>query len=302
MPIEVSKEQSEVLARTSPCETPAEFEALRAEAKPRMAAIVREVQEPNQAVGTTVTELRDLAVTVLLHQAPLEKVKYGPEKREGFIHAIRLVTTAQAWFGEGVRTGAFRARSAAEVVEASRPWRARLKAFGEHAFVFDEALAAQFADVNSTGTVDEEVSDLLTLNNLIGEHKEALLEVGVTEQFIQEGLSLYEEAHGRDLGAIAGVRNRAEATELRNRLFTFAILLGREARAAGVNACYGDDTARRRFEAASFREALRSLRPRRGKAKADGAGGTAAGEGKGNGAAAGEAAGGAATGNDAKPA
>ncbi len=302
MPIEVSKEQSEVLARTSPVETPAEFQALLAEAKPRMAAIVKEVQEPNQGVGTTVTELRDLAVTVLLYGAALDKVKYGPEKRAGFINAIRLLTTAQAWFGEGVRTGAFRARSVAEIVEASRPWRARLKAFGEHAFVFDDILAAQFADVNSTGTVDEEVTDLLTLNTLIGEHTDALREVGVTEQFIQEGLSLYEEAHGRDLGAIAGVRNRAEATELRNRILTFATLLGREARAAGVNACYGDDTARRRFEAASFREALRSLRGRRGKAKADGASGTVAAEGRGNGAAAGEAAGGAATGSDAKPA
>ncbi len=32
-------------------------------AKPRMDAIVKEVQEPNQGVGTTVTELRDLALS-----------------------------------------------------------------------------------------------------------------------------------------------------------------------------------------------------------------------------------------------
>lgn len=277
MTIEISKEQREVLRLTAPVETPAEFQALLAAAKQRMDAIVKEVQEPNQAVQTTVTELRDLALTVMLNAGALEKVSHGKEKQKSFLDAIRLLVTAQVWFGEGVRTGAYRVRPVAEVVSASRPWRARLKALGQHAFVFDEAIADQFADVNSTNTLEEEVADLAALNKLIEQHGEALTAVGMTTQLVQEGKALYEEADGRDLGGIVGVRNRQEATQLRNRILTFATLLGRESRAAGVNGCHDDETARTRFEAASFRNALRSLRPKRGRSKAAGDGDEVAG-------------------------
>ncbi|WP_437595298.1 hypothetical protein WMF28_22445 [Sorangium sp. So ce590] len=51
---------------------------------------------------------------------------------------------------------------------------------------------------------------------------------------------------------------------------TYATLLGYEARAAGVNACWEIPEAKRRFSAASFRNALRRLRPkRRGSAAAE---------------------------------
>ena len=55
---------------------------------------------------------------------------------------------------------------------------------------------------------------------------------------------------------------------LRHRIFTYATLLGREARAAGINACFEDVEAKRKFEAASFRDALRRVKPRRKKAEA----------------------------------
>jgi hypothetical protein len=38
------------------------------------------------------------------------------------------------------------------------------------------------------------------------------------------------------IAGIVGLRNQAEATLLRNRILTYAVSLGREARAAGVNA------------------------------------------------------------------
>ncbi|WP_236643996.1 hypothetical protein [Sorangium cellulosum] len=68
---------------------------------------------------------------------------------------------------------------------------------------------------------------------------------------------------GRDLLGILGLRNREEAMVLRNSIVTYATLLGNEARAAGVNACWDLPEAKRRFSAASFRNALRRLRPRR---------------------------------------
>lgn len=158
-------------------------------------------------------------------------------------------------------------RKVEDVVGASRPWRARIKAIGEHAFAFDPEIAEMFADVNTSGTLQEEVDDLGALNALVEQHRDALEEVGLTESLVQQGKTLLEEANGRDIAGIVGLRNQAEATLLRNRILTYAVALGREARAAGVNACFDDEQARRRFESASFRDALRRLRPRRGKGR-----------------------------------
>jgi len=265
MSLELSKEQLAILQETSAVETPAEFQALLAEAKPRMDKIVKQVQEPNQPVNITLTELRDLALSLEQHASELDKMGYDPSRRTLFKNAIRLLATGQVWFGDGVRTGAYRTLSVEEVVEASRPWRRRLKAYGDHAFAFDPEIAEQLGDVNTTGTLDEEISDLGTLNKLVAQHRPELSAVGVSEEFVQQGISLHEQANGRDLAGIIGVRNKTEATDLRNRILTYATLLAGEARGAGVNACYDDDKARTRFEAASFRNAMRVLRPRRGK-------------------------------------
>ncbi len=263
MPIELSKEQHEILKQTARVQTPAEFQTLLTGAKPRMDQIVKEAQEPNQPVPTTLTELRDLMLAVHAYQPTLDTKKYDHTRRAALGDAIRLLDTAHTWFGEGVRTGAFRTRRIEDVIAASRPWRARLKALGEHAFSFDPEIAEQFADVNTSGTLQEEVDDLAMLNTLVEQHRDELTEVGLTEALVQQGKTLLEEANGRDIAGIVGLRNQAEATLLRNRILTYAVALGREARAAGVNACFDQEDARRRFEAASFRDALRKLRPRR---------------------------------------
>jgi hypothetical protein len=266
MGIELSESQRKVLEETAPVHTPESFNLLRAEAESEMRRIVREVMEPSQATDTTLTELRDLYLTVVEHQTALVAKKYGPERRALFRDAIRLADTAQTWFGAGVRAGQYRPRTVAEVVAASRPWRAEVAAIAGHAFVFEPEVATQFADVNSTGTLDEERSDIVELNRLIALHDQRLREYGLTMALVERGKTLLEEADGRDLVGILGLRNHDEAITLRNRLVTYAVLLGREVRAAGVNACFHDEPARRRFEKASFRQALRRLRPsRRGK-------------------------------------
>jgi hypothetical protein len=95
-----------------------------------------------------------------------------------------------------------------------------------------------------------------------------LAEVEMTSELAAEGRALFDEASGRDLLGVLGLRNQEEAVFLRNRIITYATLLGAEARAAGINACFDDPDARRRFEATSFRHALRRLRPGKRRAAA----------------------------------
>ncbi len=263
MSITISPEQRVILEETRRADNPAEFQALLKDASSEMARIVREDTEPNRPIQVVLTELRDLYLAISQHSSALAKHAYGAKRRSLFVNAIRLLDTAQTWFGENSRTGAYRPRSVAEVVQSSRPWRARLRAFGGHAFVFEPAVAERFADVNSTGTLDEEIQDLESLNALVSEHKNALESVGMTDAFALEGQSILEEAKGRDLAGVLGLRSRADAFALRNRILTYAIGLGREARAAGINACFNNEEARRRFEATSFRHAIRHLRSRR---------------------------------------
>jgi hypothetical protein len=110
--------------------------------------------------------------------------------------------------------------------------------------------------------------DLDMLTALVKKHRAALEPYGLTADLILEGEQLRDEASGRDVFAVLGLRNEAEARDLRNRVLTYAVWLGHEARMAGINACYEDAAKRRRFEAASFRNALRRLRSKRG-TKAD---------------------------------
>jgi hypothetical protein len=268
MPIELTPEQQAVLKETAPAADPAEFQALLAAARPEMDRVVREVMEPHQSVESTIVEARDLYLTVNREQKRLAAVAYDDTRRALFRDAIRLAVTSADWFTEGARTGNFRARTVEEVVAASRPWRARLKAYGEQAFVFEPDLAEQFADVNSTGTVEEEKDDLRKLNDAVAQHQARLAAVGMPAAFVLQGQALFQEVEGHGLLGILGVRSQEEAIGLRNRIFTYATLLGREARAAGINACFEDVEAKRKFEAASFRDALRRVKPRRKKAEA----------------------------------
>ncbi|KYF84671.1 hypothetical protein BE18_37905, partial [Sorangium cellulosum] len=236
MGIELSQEQHAVLKETRAVATPAEFQALLDAARPEMDRIVREVMEPSQPISTTVTELRDLYLAVVQYEAPLASKAYGPERRALLRGAIQLLDTANLWFGEGKRTGAYQVRPVDQVIKASRPWRARLKAFADQAFAFEPDVAEQFADVNTSGTLTEETSDLAMLLRLAKQHQARLAPVGLTEDFLREGSALLDEVSGRDLLGILGLRNREEAMVLRNSIVTYATLLGNEARAAGVNA------------------------------------------------------------------
>lgn len=269
MTIALTAAQLAVLHDTREAATPAEFQSLLDSAKTEMDRVVREVQEPSQPIATSLIELRDLSLSVTSYEAKLAAVNYGPARRAFFRDAIRLVATADLWLGEGARTGAFRVRPVDEVLQASRPWRARLKAHAAQAFAFESDIADQFADVNSTGTLDEEKADLKMLNDLVKQHADRLAQVGMKADLVAQGKALLDEASGRDLLGVLGLRNQEEAIFLRNRIITYAALLGAEARAAGINGCFEDPDAKRRFEATSFRNALRRLRPRRRGAAAE---------------------------------
>jgi hypothetical protein len=253
----------QALQDTARIEVPEDFNKILAGEQAEISRVVREVLEPNQPVDTTLTELRDVYLSALFFETALSQANYEKSRRTSLQSALRLLEASEYWLKEENRTGTYRVRPVAEVVAASRPWRARISAIGEHAFVFDESLAEQFADVNSTGTLDEEKKDLANLNSLIAQHKEILKKYKLTDELINEGLQLSNEAKGRDFFAILGLRDQEEAISLRNKLLTYAVLLGKEARAAGINACFDYEEARRRFEVKTFRNALRRLRPRR---------------------------------------
>jgi hypothetical protein len=262
MTIELSEAQRQVLQETRAVDEPSDFQKLLNDATPEMNRIVREVMESAQPITVALTEMRDLYLSVNAYEESLKKT-YDATRKKYFRDAIRLLDTANTWFGEGQRAGQFRVRPVDEVVQASRPWRERIRAIGEDAYVFERDIAEHFGDVNSSGTLSEEVDDLRTLNKLVLQLEPRLREKGLTDELILKGKALQEEAEGRDLLGVLGLRNKEEAAVLRSRILTYAVWLGREARAAGVNACYDDPEARRRFEAASFRNALRRLRPRR---------------------------------------
>ncbi|EYF07763.1 hypothetical protein [Chondromyces apiculatus] len=272
MGIELTAEQQAVLVQTRAVDTTAEFEALLATVRTEMNQVVQEVMAPSQAIDDTLIELRDLYLTAVQHAVVLEGVGYTEARLEAFRTGLRLLDTAHLWFGEGARTGAFRALNVAKLVAASRPFRARLKAYAAQAFVFEPDIAARFADVNSSRTVEEEIADLRMLMGEARSRQEQLSAVGVTEAFLVEGEALLDNAEKRDLLGVLGIRQHDDAITLRNAILTYTILLGREARAAGVNACFGKAEVRVRFEGLSFRKALRRLRPKTRPAAASGEG------------------------------
>ncbi|MBI4817448.1 MAG: hypothetical protein HY791_14400 [Deltaproteobacteria bacterium] len=268
MVFELTDETRAMLEETKRVDTPAEFQALMSDATPEMDRVVTEVLAPSQPVSETLTELQDLYVAVRTYSTDLAAKNYGADRVERFKNAIRLGQTAVTWFAEGAKAGSFRNRTIEETVAASRQWRGRLSAIGGAAFWAQPSLAELFSDVNSSQTLDEEKADLEMLTGLVKKHRAALEPYGLTAEFVLEGEKLRDEASGRDVLAVLGLRSEAEARDLRNRVLTYAVWLGHEARMAGINACYEDAPKRRRFEAASFRNALRRLRSKRG-SKAD---------------------------------
>jgi hypothetical protein len=265
MTLEVSELNKKALQDTKRFDEIDEFRINLAKAELEISRVVREVLGPEQAIGTTLTELRDLYFSTLSYESALSAVNYKEERRAFFCQAIRLLDTANLWFSEQSKAGAYRPRSVDAVLQASRPWREKIKVIGEHAFVFEPELAELFADVNSSGTLEEEKTDLIELNSYIKQHREQLKNYGLTQELISEGEGLQNEAEGRDFLGILGLRSQEEAITLRNRILTYAVSLGREARAAGVNGCtqHNNEEGKRRFEAASFRNTLRRLRPKR---------------------------------------
>jgi hypothetical protein len=261
--IPVPPELVAVLNETKALDTPQHFQELLDRSQAEMQRIVHEVGGPNQPVRDTLIELRYLYLYTGTYAEALAAKGYGAERRRWLRDAIRLLDTAETWFGEATGAGVFNIRPVADVVDASRPWRAQIGGIGGHAFVFEDGIAEQFADVNSTGTLTEEQSDLRTLNALVTKYEERLRQHGLTDALIAQGKVLLAEATGRDFLAIFGLQNQADAINLRNRVLTFATQLGKEARAAGINACFDDPAGRAKFEARSFRNALRRLRPHR---------------------------------------
>ncbi|AKT37188.1 hypothetical protein [Chondromyces crocatus] len=263
MAIELTAAQHAVLEETRAIDTPEAFAALLQHAQPELGALVDEVMGPDQPVDATLIALRQLYRLLSQHADALTAVNYGATARESFRDAIRLVDTAQLWFLEGTRARNHRPLTVKEVVAASRPFRARLRAYAAQAFAYEPATRAVLSSKNRSGTIDEELSALRRLVGAAREHQARLVAVGATEAWIEEGEALLTQAGQRNLLGIVGIRRQDEAHHLRDALLTYAVLRGRHARAAGVNACFDQPALRRSFEEVSLRECLRRTRTRR---------------------------------------
>jgi hypothetical protein len=256
---ELTPEQTTILQETEPLETISAFKKLQAAIEPECKRMfsTTEIQEPAKQVAVIVTELRALYLQVCLLLSSL--------KERGVLRdAIQLVATAQHWFGEGLRSGVYRPRPIREVIEASRPWRQKLKLMGRAAFTYNTVLVEQFSDVNSSFTLEEERKDLQVLLSLVKIHEQALTEeAGLTPQFTEEGKALLTEVEQRDLLGVMGLRTQEEALTLRNQLITFAVVFARKVAAKGALAVFDNETERKRFETFTFGGALRRIQERK---------------------------------------
>jgi hypothetical protein len=268
MSLLLTEEQTQALQETRIAEDQASFQALLKEAEPELVDIFEtnenEVKTNNEPIPEILIELRDLYFSAKQNQSQLAKNHCGPERIKLFRDAIRLLDTVFTWFGEGSRTGLYRPKTIEQIVEDSRSWRDEIRLISSHAFVRNKALKEQFADVNSTGTLDEESEDLKVLNSLIGAHQKKLTEFGLTEEQLKRGKELQEQAEGRDLLAVLGFRSLDDARYLRNKMVTYAIFMAQEIRIAGEKTFQRDPQKRKLFTLSSFRNTLRSIQAKRG--------------------------------------
>ncbi len=255
----VREETAKVLEELALAKSPAELQALVAGLEGAI-GLIGEVMEPNQSTEVTRIELADVFVTVLQERETLAAVGYSAEDVQRLRMAIIAARTYDEILKAGLRFGDWKTRTVAEVVEASRPWRDKLRKAGTLAFFFQPTRAAVFHDHNETRTVEEEVTDLRDLLRAAAEAAAELEVRGFTLDDRREGQRLLTEAEHRDVLAIIGIRSQADATLLRNQYLTLAVLLGRHARAAGEARFWNDPNRRAPFERASFTSALRRVR------------------------------------------
>ena len=230
---------------------------------------VPEIMEPAQPVEVTKTELTDLVWLLGQHRDPLSSVGYEQEDLDTLADAIVALRTVEDLFSTGLDLGTWKVRTVEEVVQASRAWRSKLRDKAALAFFFQPEHLSIYQDHNESGTIPEEVSDLRVLVSAAKADATKLARVGFTAEDITHGEQLLAEADGRDVLAIVGIRSQEDARILRNRLLTLAVTLGRYGRAAARAAFWDRPDKAALFERASFRNALRRLRPRQAKGEVE---------------------------------
>jgi hypothetical protein len=263
MSVELSPEQQAILNETKAIKDPAELKGLLATLTPEMNEVFveHEVLGPGQAFETTLADARSLYLLYVANLSSIQAVyPMAKEDRALFCTLIRVAEGIQKVYSEGLTIGSFRARTKEEVLEASRPWRARGKKWGRLAFSKKKpTLAKQFEDVNSTRTIKEEKEDLEALLKLNKDNEAALQAVGMTNSHIPEGEALLAEVEGRKLFEILGFQSQEDASLARNRTLTFLVLQAKQLKDAGELAFEKDPVKREPIEAISFSKALRRL-------------------------------------------
>jgi hypothetical protein len=148
-------------------------------------------------------------------------------------------------------------------VGASLGWRERLRKSAAVVFFREPKRLAVYQDHNESGTIEEELSDLRTLVGAAEGDLARLSKVGFGDGELGDGRRLLAQADGRDVLAVLGIQNQADLKAKRDKLLTFAVELGRYARACAALAFITDPETARRLQKVSFRNALRRIRPLR---------------------------------------
>jgi hypothetical protein len=263
MPIPFPENVQSVLADLQPLVDIEAIQLLTDVVMPLCDSLVQEVLEPMQSLDVTKTELKDLYLLLTDNKEKLAQVSYGEVDLQRFRNAIVAFLTYQGLYSETTSLGEYKARPVEEVVGDSLPWRDKLRTKANQAFFFDAIRNAPYQDHNESGSIEEEVSDLRSLVASARKDKEELKKVDFVAFDIAEGERLLNEAEGRDVLALVGIRSLADLKIKRDRALTLAVLLGRYARLSGISAFWNDPEQRAKFERVSFRNAMRRLKRRR---------------------------------------
>ncbi|MEO1272077.1 MAG: hypothetical protein AAFX99_28620 [Myxococcota bacterium] len=260
MALELSAEEKAVLGELDAVESIEELQALRLRLEEVLKSRVSEVMEPAEGLQRIQTEIKDLYLLLYKHREALSAGGYPEQERLLLRDSFAAFQTIQGIFDKRRTMGEFKTRRVEEVVEASKPWREKLRRKAEFAFFFNASRRAAYADHNATGTLEEEIEDLRALTTAVEQDREELVRVGLTEEEIAHGQQLLTEALGRDVLAVVGIRNQAAAKLERDRLLTLTIILARYGRAAGTSAFTDAPEHLALFQRVSFRNALRRIK------------------------------------------
>lgn len=237
-----------------------EFEQLLRVLEEPLNTLVDGGEEPAQRTGTTLTQLEDLFALVVQHGEALAAVNYRDARL--LANAITAVLTADAVLRRKKDQGVFKVPPRSRRRKEWQPWVDKLLIKAEQAFFYDAPRLQRYQSGTSSRTAQDEARRVVALFEAAVEDGDALAVVGFTAEDMERGRQLAEQARMHDSLGLVGIRNQKAAGQLRNRLLSLAVVLGKHARISGMSAFWNEEEKANAFKRISLRNAVRSVRER----------------------------------------